>query len=84
MAYYSVAEVADLEDSDLIEAFDFLDDLRSSGEANMFTEAQGYLTGIIEGWDRPQVRAAHLAWMKTFAKGKPVEERVREAQSSAG
>ena len=83
MAYFSVAEVSSLDTSDLIEAFEFLDDLRSSGEANMFTEAQGYLTGVIDGWDRPQIRSAHLAWMKTFAKNKLVEERVREALTAA-
>jgi len=60
----------------LAEAFEFLDDLRESGETNMFG-ATAYVVDYL-GWCRESARAATVAWMETFS-GKPVEERVAAA-----
>jgi hypothetical protein len=60
---------------DVVSGFAFLDALRESGEANMFTEAGQYLQANHD-FSRAETRAVHMAWMKSFAKDKTAEERA--------
>ncbi len=74
-------KVSELPREDVASAFAFLDALRESGEANMFTEAGAYLAANMD-WERNTVRPVHLAWMETFDGKRPLDERVDLALTS--
>lgn len=61
---------------ELLEAFDFLDDLRESGQTNMFG-ASSYVMREL-GWPQTETRSAVALWMETFSDA-PIEERVATA-----
>ena len=60
----------------LLEAFEFLDELRESGRTNMFG-APAYLQDEMD-WARNEAIAAAQCWMETFSAD-PVADRVDRA-----
>jgi len=74
MAQQLLAEFGHLE---LIEYFEYLDDLRESGETNMFG-AGNYLRDD-HGLDRREAGAVVSAWMKTFDGSSSAEQRADKA-----
>lgn len=67
---------------DLAEAFEYLDDLRASGEINMFG-ARPYLMRDYEY--SPRDAASVLsAWMNTFDGVTPSDERAAIARAAGG
>lgn len=74
MASVSLSEFGHLE---LVEYFEYLDDLRESGETNMFG-AGAYLRED-HGLDRNEARAVVTAWMGTFDGSSPADVRVDKA-----
>lgn len=58
---------------ELIEAFEYLDELRVSGETNMFGAA-AYIQRDL-AWSKTEAHSATLLWMETFSDT-PVSERV--------
>ena len=66
---------------ELVEYFEYLDDLRESGETNMFG-AGAYLRDD-HGLDRDEAGAVLSAWMKTF-DGSAVDVRVDKALAEEG
>ena len=58
--------------------FEFLDDLRSSGKANMFFDAAPILAKSF-GLDQDKARSILQKWQDTFSTA-PLEDRVSEAQ----
>jgi len=70
------AKGENMEKRNLLEYFEYLDDLRLSGETNMFGAAE-YLRDEF-GLDKPQSRKVLSAWMKTFSE-LPVEDRAQNA-----
>ncbi len=64
----------------LAEYFEFLDDLRASGQTNMFG-ARPYL---IRGTDVPENLAGEVlsAWMRTFDRASPAIERAKKSELS--
>lgn len=69
-----LSEVGHLE---LAEYFEYLDDLRESGETNMFG-AGNYLREDY-GLDRREAGAVLSAWMKTFDGSSSAEDRADKA-----
>jgi len=61
--------------------FVYLDELRESGETNMFGAAS-FLVATF-GLSRKEAMEVTYAWMKTFKEGVPVEERVALALAAA-
>ena len=76
-----MATIADIAADTLTEYFEFLDDLRVSGETNMFG-AGSYLADVF-GLDSRECRAVLSAWMNTFAADKSAEDRAIAAQVPA-
>jgi len=70
-----MAQLPDREE--LAEAFEYLDDLRESGETNMFG-AGVYLREDF-GMERKSSGAVLSAWMKTFDGETPADERADAA-----
>ena len=66
---------------ELVEAFDFLDDLRASGVTNMFGAAP-YLVDDL-GWSRREAGEALSLWMKTFDPAVPVTDRALKATGAS-
>ena len=58
-------ELTDFEHFELVEYFDYLDDLRESGRTNMWG-AGAYLRAE-QGLDRHEAEAVLSAWMDTFS-----------------
>jgi hypothetical protein len=65
----------DLNKDELMEAFDYLDELRETGETNMFGAASYIISDL--GWHRDAARAATLAWMETFDGFSTPKERAK-------
>lgn len=63
----------------LCDYFEFLDDLRSSGEVNMFGAAP-YVARAYPELDIKQARRVLSLWQNTFS-AEPLEERVSTAQT---
>lgn len=57
--------IATISVDELAIAFDFLDELRKSGQTNMFG-ATPYLETAF-GYSRPLASGIHLSWMKTYS-----------------
>jgi len=49
------------------EILEYLDDLRASGRANMFTEARAFMIRELD-ITREEARELHTLWMETFAE----------------
>lgn len=60
--------------------FVYLDELRESGETNMFG-APSYIVSMF-GVTRKEAMDATYAWMRTFDETKTVEERVALAEAA--
>lgn len=58
----------------LLESFEYLDNLRESGRTNMYGSAQ-YVQHEL-GYDRGEARNVVSLWMKTFDGESTVEQRV--------
>jgi hypothetical protein len=71
----------DFDSGDLVEFFDFLDDLRESGKTNMYGSA-AYLEGAF-ALSHSAARMVVVAWMDTF-DDRPVDDRVFAALAKAG
>lgn len=67
-----------LTDEELTEAFEYLDELRSSGDTNMFG-ARAYIVHDLD-WPKHEAGIALKAWMHTFDKVSTVQMRVSKAQ----
>lgn len=65
---------------DLCTIFDYLDELRESGDTNMFG-ASVYLVDEF-GMEKKQARSALSLWMQPFKPGFSVTERVQQALSA--
>lgn len=63
--------------------FRFLDQLRDSGETNMFG-ATPYLRGAFPSMSRDDATQVLTAWMRTFDGKTPVAQRVINANAEAG
>jgi hypothetical protein len=72
-----MASTTDLQAGELIEAFEYLDELRESGRTNMYA-APGYLQQEL-AWDRNAALEATKLWMNTFDRKLAVEDRVSKA-----
>lgn len=59
----------------LSEYFQFLDELRESGETNMFG-AGAYLIEEYPHMSKSEAREIAICWMKTFSRTLPPEDRV--------
>jgi hypothetical protein len=68
-------------DDRLTEVFEYLDELRESGEANMFG-ASPYVTRDL-GYNSQEARKYVLLWMETFDDESTVEDRVKKALNNA-
>lgn len=68
-------EIADFTALDLIEYFGFLDELRESGDTNMFGAAP-FLARQFYGLDVQEARVVLKAWMDTFDGDKSAEDRA--------
>lgn len=64
--------------NDLAEVFEYLDELRVSGESNMF--GAGAYVAAEFCMDRRQASAATVAWMKTFDGKTSPEDRAAKAR----
>lgn len=58
----------------LIEGFEYLDDLRDSGRTNMFG-SQAYVQDEL-GWEKVEAKALVTQWMGSFDPEISVEDRV--------
>ncbi len=67
-------------DEELVEIFVYLDDLRESGETNMYG-ASSYLVEEMS-MERKQARDVLGQWMKTFSHEKSLDARVAQAQKA--
>lgn len=73
------ARLKDFTDDELLEGFAYLDELRDSGQTNMFGAARYIATDL--GHPLNDARALLSLWMDTFDPEKSPEERVAEALS---
>ena len=64
-----------------IEYFSYLDNLRESGETNMYG-AGSYLQQVFEELDQDNSKTVLLSWMKHFSD-KPVKQRVMDMLNEA-
>jgi hypothetical protein len=64
-----------------VEAFEFLDDLRESGETNMFG-ASSYVMGQL-GHDRTTARNLVSAWMKSYDGETSAEDRAKSFENNS-
>lgn len=67
-----------LNDEELGKAFEFLDDIRESGEMNMFAARPDLVTEF--NLEDVQGALVLALWMKTFDRDSTIAERVRKAQ----
>jgi hypothetical protein len=67
----------DFSEEELTEAFEYLDELRSSGRVNMWG-AHAFLARDLL-WPDKEASAATGLWMNTFDKERGVPERVAQA-----
>jgi hypothetical protein len=65
----------------LAEAFEYLDELRESGETNMFG-ARPYVQSEM-GYDLSTAGAVLSAWMDTFDREKPPADRAEAARAKS-
>lgn len=76
-----MSDIADYNITEIADYFEYLDDLRSSGEVNMF----GTRPYLAEEFAIPKAMAGKIlmAWMNTFGKGTPTEraQRIKAVQS---
>ena len=63
-------------DTELVEAFEYLDNLRDSGVTNMFGAVPFMVDAL--GWDSKTSKEVLFAWMKTFDKTKTISQRVKD------
>lgn len=70
-------KLTDFDESELIEAFEYLDDLRESGRTNMWG-ASRYLEAE-RGFECEDASVILRAWMKSFDPDAPVDVRVEKA-----
>jgi hypothetical protein len=71
----------ELQLGELIEAFEYLDELRESGRTNMFGAASYIHDELC--WEKNEALEALKLWMETFDHEQTVEERVAKALSEA-
>jgi hypothetical protein len=64
-----------------VEAFEFLDELRESGETNMFG-ASSYVVSEL-GHDKTTARNLVTAWMKSFDGISSVEDRAKTFKNNS-
>lgn len=69
--------MAEHTEDQLYEAFEYLDELRESGVANMFG-ASTYVQRDL-GYDRNEARSVSLLWMEFFDSKSTMKERVEKA-----
>ena len=67
--------------AEIVDFFYFLDDLRESGETNMW--GAGAYVEAEYGLERPDARDITLAWMHTFSHDSTPEDRAAEALKQA-
>jgi hypothetical protein len=67
--------------NDLEDAFEYLDDLRTSGATNMYG-AGSYLERDME-YDRRTPRAVLAAWMDTFDPNRSAADRASDAHEKS-
>jgi hypothetical protein len=70
----------DYDRDQLIEGFEYLDDLRLSGRTNMFGAAP-YVEREL-GYTKNEARNITLKWMETFDGQSTVEQRVEKVMSA--
>lgn len=63
-------------EEELAEAFEYLDDLRASGETNMFGAVPHIMKDL--GYAKPLASGIHLSWMTTYSL-EPAENRAKAA-----
>lgn len=69
--------LTELTEDQLVEAFEYLDELRESGETNMFGASNYVMRDL--GYERKEARDVTTAWMSTFDPASTVAERVAKA-----
>lgn len=78
------AIVAATDPVNILAAFTYLDDLRTSGSANMFTEAPQKLYNDHPGeFSWGEAKAIVWAWQETFDRQTPIEVRALKAYADA-
>jgi hypothetical protein len=71
--------VSDLTRQELVEAFEYLDQLRESGQTNMW-RARDYVVREL-AWPKHEAGEATKLWMRTFSAAS-VDDRVTQALAS--